>query len=316
MERNFSLDILKLCLAFMVVGLHAGFLNDFSAAGHFLTVHGVFRIAVPLFFVINGYYFSSIANISELAKWVKKITLLYVFWMLCYSYFWFDFERNGVVFTINTMMLGYNHLWYLPAMVGAGILTFLFRNNLGKAACFAFVAFLTGVLIQYMGNYHIIENEFFDMLLNKINFHRNFLFFGFPFFFIGFYIRHTEYNASFSRLILIVISGFVLLLLESYYNYSNPFNDGGFDNLLSLAIICPAIFLVILKMPFKSENKKLAFVSSGVYFVHLSFLIILRDVFMSGYQGTTLTILCILISVLASFVLIKVRDKTRWSFIL
>lgn len=51
MNRNFSLDILKLFMAFMVVGLHAGFLGDFTSLGEYLSVNGIFRIAVPIFLV-------------------------------------------------------------------------------------------------------------------------------------------------------------------------------------------------------------------------------------------------------------------------
>ena len=41
----------------MIVGLHAGFLKDVNEYVSFLTVEGLFRIAVPLFFIINGYFY-------------------------------------------------------------------------------------------------------------------------------------------------------------------------------------------------------------------------------------------------------------------
>ena len=43
LNRNIALDILKLSLAFMVVGLHAGFLTDITSLGQYLTVNGVFK---------------------------------------------------------------------------------------------------------------------------------------------------------------------------------------------------------------------------------------------------------------------------------
>lgn len=49
LTRNISLDVLKLTMAFMVLGLHAGFLSDYSKSGEFLFVNGIFRIAVPIF---------------------------------------------------------------------------------------------------------------------------------------------------------------------------------------------------------------------------------------------------------------------------
>jgi hypothetical protein len=44
-------------MAFMIVGLHAGFLGEYTKLGHYLTVNGVFRVAVPVFLIINGFYF-------------------------------------------------------------------------------------------------------------------------------------------------------------------------------------------------------------------------------------------------------------------
>lgn len=57
LNRNISLDILKIALAFMVVGLHAGFLSSVTSIGYYLTVNGVFGIAVPIFLLIGGFYF-------------------------------------------------------------------------------------------------------------------------------------------------------------------------------------------------------------------------------------------------------------------
>lgn len=57
MGRQISLDIFKLLMSFMVVGLCAGFLGDVDLLGEYLAVNGIFRLAVPTFLVINGFYF-------------------------------------------------------------------------------------------------------------------------------------------------------------------------------------------------------------------------------------------------------------------
>ena len=53
MQRNSTLDILKFIMAIMVVGLHARFLFETSSLGYHLTVQGIFRLAVPIFLLIN-----------------------------------------------------------------------------------------------------------------------------------------------------------------------------------------------------------------------------------------------------------------------
>jgi len=112
LSRNIALDILKVTLAFMVVGLHADFLADITSTGSYLTVNGIFRIAVPLFLLINGFYFYSVLANQKTANWIKKVLSLYVFWMLFYSYFWFrPSELSFVEFAkiAKTLILGYFH---------------------------------------------------------------------------------------------------------------------------------------------------------------------------------------------------------------
>ena len=66
--RNLSLDYLKVFLAVCVVFLHGGWLYDINELVGYLHVNGLFRIAVPLFFIINGYYFYNISSLSSFIR--------------------------------------------------------------------------------------------------------------------------------------------------------------------------------------------------------------------------------------------------------
>ena len=57
MGRNLSIDVLKIILAIFVVFLHMNFLKETYPLMSFLLVNGIFRIAVPVFLVITGFYF-------------------------------------------------------------------------------------------------------------------------------------------------------------------------------------------------------------------------------------------------------------------
>ena len=61
-KRKTSIDLLKITLAIFVLLIHCNFLIDYNKALNFLTVQGLFRIAVPLFFIINGFYFEKIID--------------------------------------------------------------------------------------------------------------------------------------------------------------------------------------------------------------------------------------------------------------
>ena len=55
--RNSSIDMPKISMSFMIIGIYSGFLGDQSSLAEHLFVNGIFRTAVPIFFIINGFYF-------------------------------------------------------------------------------------------------------------------------------------------------------------------------------------------------------------------------------------------------------------------
>ncbi|WP_318494056.1 acyltransferase family protein [Photobacterium leiognathi] len=316
MRRNLLLDALKVLLAIMVVGMHAGFLKEFPL-GNFLTSQGAFRIAVPIFFVINGYYFGVVKDIKSLIIWVKRVVSLYVFWMLFYAYFWFrpdSFDVIEIVKVIKTIVVGHHHLWYLPGMIGAGVLTYFFREHLKLGVVVALTCFVGGVGIQYLGSYHFFESNVLDKLFNLTFIHRNFLFLGFPFFLVGFLIKLEKLSFLSDKVNFIFVLGVLLLSVESYFNFVNSYKDGGFDNYFSLIFICPAIFILVLNSDRKTDNKNIALLSTGIYFIHPFCMSVLGKL---GFDtGTIFAFMVLALSVFASVVLIKIKDRFKVTFIL
>ncbi|EJG1730946.1 acyltransferase family protein [Vibrio parahaemolyticus] len=316
MERNLPLDAFKVLLSVMVVGLHGGFLKEFPL-GDFLTAQGVFRIAVPTFFVINGYYFGAVKDLKSLTGWINRVVGLYAFWMLFYVYFWFrpdSFNFMETIKLIKTIIVGHHHLWYLPGMIGAGVLTYFLRENLKLGVIVAVTSFIGGVGIQYLGNYHFFESNLLDKLFNLTFIHRNFLLLGFPFFFVGFLVRMKKLSFLSDNALFISILGAFLLVFESYFNFANPYNDGGFDNYFSLIFICPSIFVLLLNSNRTTDNKNIALVSTAIYFIHPFCMSVLRKL---GFDtGTTFTFMVLALSLFASVVLIKVKDRFKVKFIL
>ncbi|EPF7752848.1 acyltransferase family protein [Vibrio parahaemolyticus] len=315
MERNISLDILKLIMAFMVVGLHASFLEDITALGQFITVQGLFRIAVPTFLLINGYYFFKALSSENGWLWIKKVFILYIVWMSIYSMFWFslpDYSLKGVAIVILKVFFGYHHLWYISGMiVAAMMLSILHKLSSSTLLVTSLIFFFIGVLIQYLGVYHFFEGEFIDKVLNVTWSHRNAVFFSFPFLCIGYLInKHSILDrVNFKVALLGCFFGLILLLGESYFNYLNITEYSGFDNYLSLIIVCPILFVFVSKIEIKGQSKKIALYSSSIYFIHSLILSILEEV--TRLEGTSLTFLTIFGSVLASYFVIELNKKVK-----
>lgn len=301
----------------MVVGLHAGFLGDISVLGQYLTANGIFRIAVPIFLIINGFYFYPLWSKGNSLYWFKRVLQLYLFWMLFYSYFWFrpsDISFIEFIKIAHELIIGYFHLWYLPAMIGAAALVILLKKlSLKSIITTILIMFVIGVTIQYVGNYHMVDNKIVDKFFNMHWIHRNLLFFAFPFFFIGFLINkfNIQEKISLNQAITLSMIGILLLLNESYFNYINPLRDGGFDNFISLLLVCPAIFLVFMNLDLPGKSKQLSFYATGIYFIHPIFLKIYRR-FFDFLGGTALTLIVILSSIIASYFLIKVNNRVKF----
>lgn len=271
-RRNLALDLLKLLLAFMVVGIHTQLLKDYSQLVSHLLVNGVFNIAVPIFFLINGYYFYYVETNGKTYAWFKRILTLYLTWLFFYSYIWLTWvtpDLKGILKVIYISLFGYHHLWYLTATIGAGLVHILLRGaSVSQKSCVAIILFITGFLVEMYGNYYVKSDSSMSLLFHNLNFFRNFLFFGFPFFTIGYLINEKNINIKNQILVLLLLVGLIALMIESYTNFYLLSGAGRFDILLSLFIVCPVVFLLVLKSNIASDSKQLAVLSVAIYLIH------------------------------------------------
>ncbi len=135
---NTGADILKFIMSVFVVATHTGLLGDF--------ILPFVRLAVPVFFVLSGYFFFSKVNSIDnsygknayLKKSVKHNLQLYAFWFIVLSPLTFyirDYFSGGVIKGILTILhnflLGstFQASWYVTALItGLVILFFLSKK--------------------------------------------------------------------------------------------------------------------------------------------------------------------------------------------
>lgn len=277
-SRNISIDVLKFVLAVFVVGLHCEVLKDVDIHLSNFFVNGVFRVAVPLFLIINGYYYH---NTPNKFIWYKRLLGIYFFWMIFYSPIWFDLDIKFVEFS-QKILFGYYHLWYVVGLIGgAVVISFLtgFGIRIAGAACSIFAIF--GILGQYNSIFVFVSNDAAQEVLSHNFVFRNFLLFSAPLFFVGWFIR--KYDSYIKPQLSALI--FALGLFAFYFEYNFVVErinySRGFNNYASLYIICPAIFLLIkntsVNIGFFSKN--LDFVSSAVFFLHPIFIYVIKNHF-------------------------------------
>ncbi|KNB60900.1 acyltransferase family protein [Chryseobacterium sp. Hurlbut01] len=304
MGRNLTIDVLKIVLAFFVVFLHMNFLKETVPTLSYVFVNGLFRIAVPVFLVITGFYFFHIDDFKKLKKWLFRTFILYAIWMLLYISYWKDSDQIFL-----TIIFGYHHLWYLIGTFFSGILLYFLRKKSSGILIFLAVSlFLAGYCVQVLGNLHYFDKEQ-DVVLNMYLLYRNFLFVCFPFLTIGFLInKHkidlSRYNNSYLLLIAVILFVFV----EAFFNY-NWVSSENTDILFSLLFACPLVFLYSKNIYIKTNSKILANLSTAIYVVHP---MIMKSNFYTEMQSSFKVLIFLAILIPVSFVLVYLNDKLKY----
>ncbi|WP_109290758.1 acyltransferase family protein [Acinetobacter baumannii] len=308
MERNISLDILKIVLAFFIIALHGKLFSDVYPELSFYTVNGIFRIGVPVFLIITGFYFY---KLKDLGVWLKRVFILYAIWMLVYSFFYFESPTSVAALAKDLFFLvfGYHHLWYLAGTLLGGIVLFFARNLPTKVQLFSALGlFILGVALQYIGNMHYFTGVV-DKLLNFYPVHRNFLTVCYPFLMIGFLINKEGLIDKISNTRYFVPIAVAILYLEVFINFNFISKTEPLDGMFSLMLICPLLFILFSKINVTGSVKTIALFSTALYLIHPLFQNILIPYHVSTIISFGITVV---LSLIASYILVMLNKRFNY----
>lgn len=315
-SRNILLDILKVIAALFVIGTHCGFLFEYSEVASQTITNGIFRIAVPFFFCINGFFLFNVFKDDRIQTWLKRVGILYLIWMLIYTYFWAYLNDFNLLKIIATVLFGFNHLWYLAALLLGGLLLYLLRNVSNNILIIGtFMLFLIGIIIQYVGQLHVFSQQpTVDKLINYPPLHRNFLLFALPLLSIGYVIRRTNFHRKLSKpfVISLVIISLALLVAENLITYYFVTGEAILNTYISYLFLAPALLIAAFsfKVTTKLNSKLLSSYSIALYLIHP--LIIFLIVRFFKLDSTPLTFITIILSGIASYALIQLNKKLKY----
>jgi hypothetical protein len=307
--RNASVDYLKLALAVMVVGLHTSMFSRVDPLLVWLTREGLFRLAVPCFLIVNGFYFS---RSSRPHAWMGRVLWLYTFWMIVYFPAWLIDSSTGGKLT--ALFFGYFHLWYLPAtLVAAGILLLLKRLTLKTIALAGILVFAVAIAVSYAGQFHVNDKDPVWKLVHHDRFLRNGLLFGFPFFAMGYLIDRFNViaKADIKLCIWLLAGALMLLMVEAYFARVTAPSRTSMEMPASLVIATPLLFIVAARLSLPGPGKFISKFASGIYFSHVGFFLIFHSL---QFSGLPLFFLTLISSMLASSMLIAVT-RDRWAIV-
>ncbi|WP_034061031.1 acyltransferase family protein [Lacinutrix jangbogonensis] len=314
-SRNILLDILKVIAAVAIIAVHCGFLFDLNKIAYHLTCNGLFRIPIPFFFCINGFFLYSVFQNDRIKTWSKRVGILYLIWMLIFVYFWITPVQERFVKIIPTLLFGFNHLWYLAALILGGLLLYTFQKLSNKQLLIiALLLYLIGYTIQTLSNFEVFAKQ--AMLAKLINFpplHRNFLFFALPFLSIGYVIRRSNFHLKLKKrqTIMFLVLSFVFLLAESLINYYVN-SKASLNMSISFLVFGPMLLLVSFshKITSSLDSKLLSSYSIALYLIHPLIIVLITSFF--KLEATPLTIATIILSVIASYLLIQMNKKLKY----
>ena len=213
--RNYKLDLLRFICACLVIMIHISFAEHDA-------VNPLTRIAVPIFFIISGYFYSSVRSCNAERRQIKKIALLTALGTLLHFTVYTIIELFGgnsllgwlgQNFTLKSAieLLFFNvvpfsaPLWYLFALVYVLTPVWLFAKLIPRKYLYCAIPILL-LCNLCLGAYAIpLLGYAPDLFLS-----RNFLFAGLPFFLLGDYLFTHKDNIRIPNVRLILFAVFLI----------------------------------------------------------------------------------------------------------
>lgn len=316
--KKMNLDEVRLILAFMIIGIHTFPFTCISESFDYLITRVIFRIAVPIYLMITGYYIinKSLKDKKILLKYLKNIFTIYLFSIIIYGIFLIKKMPNVLEILKSILFTGpLYHLWYFPALILGVIIAYLIVKYIPKKyqGVVSIVLYFIGILgdnyFGFIENISIL-NIFYNTIINITGYTRNFLFYVPIFLLLGYKISIEEEPIDNKENILYISSFTILLIIEGLIirTIGKPLHTSMY---ISLPFLTYFIFKYLITNLNKEENKKLRKLSSYIYIMHPWIIIILTKLRFIKFIDNSL-IFYLLVSLITYFsckVFLKIREK-------
>lgn len=213
--RNPAIDLARLVASFFIVAVHVGYYNDYS---HYVgeIFRGGSRWALPLFFLITGYFIGASKEVDYSKRINKIIGIFVVASILFVPYAILKKMEHGPtsvseiclsLFSVNSLVYSdYFHLWFLPSLIIGMLLTKFAIDNFSPEKALI----LSGVLLilTWLSDLY----AFFDQGESYFYFFR--LLVSFPLIYIGYYLAKRNLTLAPHWAIILFASSVFAMALE------------------------------------------------------------------------------------------------------
>lgn len=320
--------------AFLVILLHINFLDNIGKS-----LQCIARIAVPIFFMISGYFYKkekAINNIKKILGVFIKANLLYFFIRIVLILIsssnlkhainmWFSSEAILKFILLNESPFGY-HLWYLGAVLYVYLFVYFFRLNKFTKIILSVALYNIGVILGQYSN--ILFNITFDESVS-----RNAIFLGIPFFLIGMLMKEKENyieeklknNNHIILQICVIFIVVVICLLEQRIIWRLGYEGSG-DVFFITPILSIIVFAFFNYYKFETKNKIVKIFSylgreysTRIYILHPVIIMGINIIFKNKYNNFielfVVAIVVFALSILFSYILKRVNKILKGKYV-
>jgi surface polysaccharide O-acyltransferase-like enzyme len=288
--RNYSLDALKFVCAFLVVFIHV--MPPYYVA---MPIDPLRRCAVPLFFMISGYFTYGRSDMGALlCKRMVAVFKIFCWAFLFYSLVYivphgwqeyiFYFKMYIIDFLCyNSTIYGW-HLWYLHAYLYVlAIVWCVDRCKLYKYLFLAIPFLIIAAVL--LGKYHVfLGGSSLPLCVS-----RNFFFTGLPFFALGMLLKRYEaLVCRYIRLLpaLLLVALFYAMGLGEIYALGLFFNNG--DLYISTAFMSIALFVLFLNFKLSGDNIISKIGREDSLYIYVFHLFVSQEICYQLFKGSSL----------------------------
>ncbi len=325
-QRNNTLDMVKLLASYMVVFIHVLFYGKIGLAFDALA-----RFAVPLFFLVSGFYSYGITlqkikkRIIHIVWLITFATVIYFLWEVVPLVIQQDLQGLAWHFGQYLKIKTYLKLFLLNVPFPAGHLWYLF------AALYVYIIYYFVVLFHVPQKFistisilllvtHLLLGEGLSVfsIVVPIPFLRNFALMGIPFFGLGLLANaHKQKLINVPNYVIIVflIIGFLEVLFSRFCFGKNELYIGSLFVLLALTVL----FIKFPNVEYPPTLISLANCSTYIYIFHPMLSEIVKKIYPLLHLNLELSVLlqmihplliCVL-STLLAYVLNKITARLK-----
>lgn len=284
--KKLSLDYARWIAALMIVAIHTYPLESINKEVDYLCTRVLFRIAVPLFLMITGYFVlpKAINKKNYLMQYTKKILKIYLLSILIYipvNIYMGYFKNPNLLSLLKDIFLNgtFYHLWYFPALVlGLWITYFLLKIKKN------YIPQILTIFLYLIGlfgdSYYGMMESFpwirscYDLIFQTFDYTRNGIFYAPIFLMIG-YIVSNRKRKEIKRNSFYFLGFWIMMGIEGMvlYHFSIPKHTSMYLFLIPAAYF---LFSWMMSNNEKRENIKIRNWATWLYILHPFSIVVLR----------------------------------------